>query len=85
MTRWSESGFDIRALRKLVSDGPFSVAEDSRLLLAASLSVAMVKNDDAGNVRLVKRGTNNTARDDAAAALILVSGAYQRAEAAVGV
>ena len=52
--------------------------ETSRPLLTASLSVAMVKNDDQGNVRLQKKGTNNTARDDAAAALVLAAGAYQR-------
>ena len=29
-------------------------------MLAASLSVAMVKNDDQGNTRLAKKGSNNT-------------------------
>ena len=29
----------------------------------------MVKHDDAGNTRLVKKGVNNTSRDDVAAAL----------------
>ena len=38
----------------------------------------MVKNDDQGSVRLAKRGTNNTARDDVAAALTLAAGAYIR-------
>ena len=47
------------------------VAESSRPLLAASLSVALVKNDDQGNVRLSKNGSNNTARDDVAAAVAL--------------
>ena len=42
--------------------------ETSRPLLAASLSVAMVKNDDAGNVRLVKKWSHNQSRDDVAAA-----------------
>ena len=65
-------------LRKGAKDGPFSVTPEARLLLAASLSVAMVKNDDAGNTRLVKRGTNNTARDDVAAALLLAAGAHAR-------
>ena len=78
VTRWSESSFDIRALRKRVVDGPFSVAECSRGLLAASLSVALVKSDDGGSVRLVKRGTNNQARDDVSAALILAAGLYER-------
>ena len=79
VSRWSEAAFDIWALRKLAADGPLTVAEPSRLLLAASLSVALVKNDDQGNVRLSKNGSNNTARDDVAAALVLVAGAYARA------
>ena len=78
VSRWSESGDDIRALRRLVKDGPLSLEEGSRALLAASLSVAMVKSDDGGNVRMVKRGTNNSSRDDVAAALVLGAGVYMR-------
>ena len=78
VSRWSESTEDIGALRKFASDGPLSCDPESRALIAASLSVAMVKNDDAGNVRLIKRGTNNTARDDVAAALILGAGESKR-------
>ena len=78
VSRWSEAAFDIRSLRQLVKDGPFSVERESRALLAASLSVAMVKNDDAGNTRLTKKGSNNTSRDDVAAALTLAAGAYAR-------
>ena len=78
VTRWSEAAFDIRALRKFAKDGPLSVDRDSRALLATSLSKAVVKNDDQGNFRLVKKGTNNTSRDDVAAALVLASGALER-------
>ena len=78
VTRWSECAYDIRALRKMATDGPLSIERDSRLLIAASLMFAKVKNDDAGNVRLVKRGSNNTARDDVAAALTLAAGAWAR-------
>ena len=78
VSRWSESGDDIRALRRLVKDGPLSLEPESRALLAASLSVAMVKSDDGGNVRMVKRGTNNSSRDDVAAAFVLGAGIYQR-------
>ena len=56
VSRWSESSEDIRALRKLASDGPLSCPKTSRSLLMASLAVSLVKGDDAGNVRLVKRG-----------------------------
>ena len=53
----------------------------SRPLLAASLSVCMVKNDDQGNTRLVKKGANNASRDDVAAALVLAAGVYGRSMA----
>ena len=78
VVRWSEAAADIRALRRQVKDGNLAVDYDSRLLLATSLSRAMVQNDDAGNTRLVKRGTNNTARDDVAAALVLAAGGVER-------
>ena len=80
VTRWSESTEDIKALRKMAVDGPLTIDKPSRLLIAASLSAAMVQNDDAGNVRMVKRGSNNQARDDVAAALALAAGAFVRAE-----
>ena len=78
VTRWSEASEDIRALRKVAKDGPLSCAPESALLISASLASAMVKNDDQGSVRLVKRGTNNTGRDDVAAALTLAAGAFAR-------
>ena len=81
VSRWSEAGDDIRALRRLVKDGPFTVEETSRPLLAASLAVAMVRNDDQGNTRLTKKSSNNTSRDDVAAALVLGAGVYQRSRA----
>ena len=79
VARWSEASEDIRATRKLALDGPLACAPESRPLLTASLAAAMVKPDDAGSVRLVKKGTNNTGRDDVAAALTLACGALARA------
>lgn len=81
VSRWSESSEDIRALRKYAKDGPLAVAPDSKDLIAASMAVAVAKSDDAGNVRLVKRGFNNECRDDVAAALVLACGALSRAPA----
>ncbi len=78
VSRWSESSEDIRALRRYAKDGPLAIERGSRALIAASLSVAMVKSDDAGNVRLLKKGTNNTGRDDVAAALVLGAGLLSR-------
>ena len=75
--RWSESTYDIGALRKFAFDGPLSCEPSSRALLTASLSAAMVKSEE-GNVRMVKKSTNNTGRDDVAAALVLAAGSLQR-------
>ena len=76
--RWSDSSEDVRACRRLSLDGPFAIATESRALLSASLAVAKVESDTSGNVRLTKRGTNNTARDDVAAALVLAAGRHTR-------
>ena len=78
VTRWSEAAEDVRALRKLTLDGGLSVEPASRQLLSASLAVARVKSDDAGNVRLVKADSNGKSRDDTAAALLLACGEHQR-------
>ena len=78
VTRWSDSTFDIGALRKMALDGPLSCAPSARPLLTASLGAAVVKNDDQGSTRLVKRDTNNTGRDDVAAALVLAAGSLSR-------
>ena len=78
VTRWSDSSFDIRALRKAARDGSLAVDPESRPLVLASLTAAMVENDSAGNFRLIKRGTNNQARDDVAAALTLAAGGVAR-------
>ena len=79
VSRWSEASYDIRALRSKTKDGPFAVAKCSRSLLAASLAVSQVRNDDQGSTRLVKRDTDNTARDDVSAALVLGAGQFERA------
>lgn len=85
VTRWFDAAEDIRALRAGAKDGPLSVAADSRPLLAASLAVSMVKNDDQGNYRFVKRDpANNTARDDVSAAWTLAAGALSRAPKSSG-
>ena len=78
ISRWSDAAFDIRSLRQMALDGPLSVDKGSRALLETSLSAAMVKSDDQGNTRLVKKGTQNASRDDVAAALVLACGAVAR-------
>lgn len=78
---WAQQSEDIRALRKLVRDGPLSVEKGSRNLVSASLSRSKVLNDKAGNTRMEKDGSGNTARDDVAFALVLAAGAWERASA----
>ena len=82
VTQWSSSSEDIRALRKICRDGPLSVDPGSRSLLVVSMSAAQVQNDTAGNVRLIKKGHDNKARDDVAAAATLAAGAFVRASSA---
>ena len=81
VSRWSEASNDIRALRQQISDGTLSPTENCIALMTASLSVCEVKNDEQGNCRLCKKGSNGTARDDVAAALVLACGAWSRANA----
>ena len=78
VTQWSSSSADIRALRKICRDGPLSVDPESRNLLIVSMTQAYVENDNAGNSRLIKRSSNNQARDDVAAAAVLAAGAFER-------
>ena len=80
VARWSEASEDIRALRKMAADGPLACEAASCSLLTASMAAATVKSDDQGSVRLVK-STNNTARDDVAAALVLAAGELARRDA----
>ena len=82
VTQWSSSSADIRALRKICRDGPLSVDPGSRNLLVVSMSAAHVENDNAGNSRLIKRASDNKARDDVAAAAVLAAGAFERAGSA---
>ena len=82
VTQWSSSSADIRALRKICRDGPLSVDSGSRNLLMVSLSAAYVENDNAGNSRLIKKSSDNKARDDVAAAAVLAAGAFERASSA---
>ena len=82
VTQWSSSSADIRALRKICRDGPLTVDPESRNLLVVSMSAAHVENDNAGNSRMIKKGSNNKARDDVAQAAVLAAGAFERAGAA---
>ena len=77
-TQWAQITEDIRAVRKWCKDGPLNVEVGCRKLITASLAAAMVENDKNGNSKLVKRGTNNQARDDVAFALTLAAGEAKR-------
>lgn len=74
-SEWTE---DIRALRTFASDGPLSVDPAARSLLEAALAVCEVRTDESACTKLIKRGTRNESRDDAAAALTLAAGALSR-------
>lgn len=76
--QWSSASEDIRNLRRLAADGPLSVEDGSRDLLSVSLAAAKCINDTSGNTRLIKKGTNNEARDDVSVALVLAAGEASR-------
>ena len=77
VSRWSEASQDIRDLRRLVLDGPFSIAENSRDLIMASLATTEIRSDDQGNFRISK--TSFRSRDDISAAWVLAAGGWARA------
>ena len=83
VTRWSESSQDIRAFRELALDGNLSVEPQGRAMMRVALAAATVENDTAGNSRLVKRGSNQSWRDDPAHALVLAAGLRARMPAPV--
>ena len=78
VTRWSEATDDISGFRKLVADGPLSIAPECRALARLGLSQATVVSDDQGSVRLVKK-RHGRSRDDVAVAGVLAAGAMVRA------
>ena len=77
VTRWSESTEDVTAFRRLVLDGPLAIAPECRALARVSLSQAVVRGDDQGSVRLLKR-RNSRSRDDVAIGATLAAGALVR-------
>ena len=77
VVRWSEATEDITAFRRLVFDGPLSIVPECRSLARVSLSQAVVRGDDQGSVRLVKR-RHGRSRDDVAVCATLSAGALVR-------
>ena len=80
VARWSDATEDIAGFRRLVADGPLSIAEECRALARVALSQAVVHSDDQGSIRLAKR-RHGRSRDDVAAGGILACGAMVRAMA----
>ena len=65
-------------LRRQALDGPLSVEESSRGLLAASLAAAKIESDQQGSLRLIKSSRTNCGRDDAVVSWVLAAGARDR-------
>ena len=83
VTRWSEATDDIAGFRRLVADGPLSIAPECRALARVALSQASVHSDDQGSVRLAKH-RHGRSRDDVAVAGVLACGALARSLARGG-
>ena len=76
-TRWSESTEDIASFRRLVVDGPMSLAPECVALASVSIAQASVRTDDGGSARLVKRAGRRS-RDDVAVSGTLAAGEIMR-------
>ena len=76
VNQWSSATEDIAAFRRLVLDGPLSVAEESRHLVTLGLSQASIERDNSGNSRLFKKVWRR--RDDVVCATLLAAGAVAR-------
>ena len=83
VVRWSEATDDISGFRRLVADGPLSIAPECRALARVGLSQAVVVSDDQGSVRLAKRRQGRS-RDDVAVGATLACGALARSLARGG-
>ncbi len=79
-TRWTEATEDVAAFQKAVKDGPLSLLPACRKLVAVSLGGAVVRTDDQGSTRLVKRASYRS-RDDVAVAGVLACGQAARLRA----
>ena len=77
VVRWSEATEDISSFRRLVADGPLSIAGECRGLARVSLSQASVVTDDQGSARLEKK-RHGRSRDDVAVGATLASGSLVR-------
>ncbi len=77
VTRWSEATEDIAGFRRLVADGPLSIAPECRGLARVSMSEAKVESDRQGSVRL-RKSRHGRSRDDVAVAGVLATGALVR-------
>ena len=82
VTRWSDATEDIAGFRRLVKDGPLSIAPESVPLARLGMSQATVASDDQGSVRLQKK-RHGRSRDDVAVAGVLAAGAFARAQSRV--
>lgn len=72
--RWTESSWDIQAVRRLVLDGSLAIEERSRDLLLTSLQASRIDNDSSGNARFVKAVGANKSRDDICVSWALAAG-----------
>ena len=73
----AEATEDVAASRRVVADGPLSIAPECRALARVGLAAASVASDDQGSVRLVKRRASRF-HDDMAVAAVLAAGVLVR-------
>ena len=76
--KWEQATEDIAAFRKLVYDGPLSVAPEGRPLARLGLREVDVRSDDSGSASRLFKRRGDRSRDDPAQAGVLAAGLFAR-------
>ena len=79
-TKWEQATSDIADFRKLVYDGPLSVAPEGRALARLGLREIEVRSDDSGSASRLFKARGDRSRDDIVQAGVLASGLFARSK-----
>ena len=79
-TKWEQATSDIADFRKLVYDGPLSVAPEGRALAQLGLREIEVRSDDSGSASRLFKARGDRSRDDIVQAGVLAAGLFARSK-----
>ena len=80
VNQWSDSTFDIEALRRMCVEGPIAVAQECWPLILMSLEDSRTRNDpnQPKYLKYAKKDQSNSGRDDVAITLSMAAGLFER-------